>query len=204
MSYTSRIRRPPKTLTEEEQRRLLKVTGEHRDGFRDHVIFSLALGTGLREHEVAALDVCDVTEDGIGVRSRRALRVYKLSNPNPEDQEVLFPDALRYKLAKFLRWKKAEGESLDPAAPLFVSRLGRRISVRSLLYAFTEWQKRAGFERHHTFHALRHTALTNLYRSTKDIRLAQRIARHRSILSTMIYTEPSDDDVLRAARAMPC
>ena len=28
---------------------LLKTTGEHREGFRDHVIFSLALGTGLRE-----------------------------------------------------------------------------------------------------------------------------------------------------------
>ncbi len=35
---------------------LLKVTGQHVDGFRDHVIFSVAMGTGLREHELLALD----------------------------------------------------------------------------------------------------------------------------------------------------
>ena len=30
--------RTPRTLTEHEQRALLKVTGEHRAGFRDHVL----------------------------------------------------------------------------------------------------------------------------------------------------------------------
>ena len=38
--------RPVKTLpTEAEQRALFKVTGQHVDGFRDHVIFSVAMGT---------------------------------------------------------------------------------------------------------------------------------------------------------------
>ena len=43
--------RTPRTLTEREQRALLKVTGEHRAGFRDHVLYAMALGTGLREHD---------------------------------------------------------------------------------------------------------------------------------------------------------
>ena len=47
--------RTPRTLTEREQRALLKVTGEHRAGFRDHVLYAMALGTGLREHELIAL-----------------------------------------------------------------------------------------------------------------------------------------------------
>jgi site-specific recombinase XerC len=48
-----------------EQATLLKVTGEHRAGFRDHCIFAVALGTGLREHEIAALNVGEVLhEDG--------------------------------------------------------------------------------------------------------------------------------------------
>lgn len=43
----------------------MKVTGEHRAGYRDHVIFAVALGAGLREHELLALDVGDVfDEDG--------------------------------------------------------------------------------------------------------------------------------------------
>jgi hypothetical protein len=53
-AYAAAIPRPPRTLTELEQATLLKVTGERRDGFRDHVIFAVALGTGLREHEIAA------------------------------------------------------------------------------------------------------------------------------------------------------
>ena len=55
-AYADRIARAPRTLSEREQRALLAVTGQHKDGFRDHVIFSLALGTALREHELLALD----------------------------------------------------------------------------------------------------------------------------------------------------
>lgn len=58
-AYAGAILRPPRTLTELEQATPLEVNGEHRDGFRDHVIFAVALGTGLREHEIAALDVGD-------------------------------------------------------------------------------------------------------------------------------------------------
>jgi hypothetical protein len=46
-AYAAAIPRPPRTLTELEQATLLNVTAEHRDGFRDHCIFALALGTGL-------------------------------------------------------------------------------------------------------------------------------------------------------------
>jgi integrase len=55
-AYAAAIPRPPRTLTDLEQATLLKVAGEHRAGFRDHVIFAVALGTGLREHEIAALN----------------------------------------------------------------------------------------------------------------------------------------------------
>ena len=69
-TYVDNIRNPPRTLTEVEQHWLLKVSGEHKAGFRDHLLFSLALGTGLREHEILALDVGDVFDDG---KSRRRL-----------------------------------------------------------------------------------------------------------------------------------
>jgi len=51
--------RIPRTLTEREQRALLQVTGEHRAGFRDHVLYAMANGTGSRGHELSALrDSC--------------------------------------------------------------------------------------------------------------------------------------------------
>ena len=50
----------PRTLINAEQRRLLEATARNRRDYRDHVIYSLALATGLREHELAGLDVGDV------------------------------------------------------------------------------------------------------------------------------------------------
>ena len=157
-AYAAAISRPPRTLTEIEQATLLKVTGEHRDGFRDHVIFAVALGTGLREHEIAALDVGDVLHEDGCVRRRIALRTFKRSSTEPATQEVFIPDSLFYKLGKLVSWKRGQGESLAPDAPLFVSRRGRRISTRTLRYLFAVWQRRAGFDRPFNFHALRHYA----------------------------------------------
>lgn len=203
-AYADAVRRPPRTLTEIEQAALLRVTGQHRDGFRDHVLFAFALGTGLREHEIAALSVGDVLHDDGRVRRRLALRVFKRSSKSPVPQEVFVPDGVWYKLTKFIAWKRGNGESLDLNAPLFVSRRGGALSTRTLRYLFALWQIRAGFDRPFNFHALRHTALTNAYRATRDIRLVQRIARHKSVDTTTIYAAPSDEDILRAVRGLPC
>jgi site-specific recombinase XerD len=202
-SYADSGRTPPRTLTEVEQRRLLKATGEHKAGFRDHLIFSMALGTGLREHELLALNVGDVF-DGAKARRRLVLRVFKRSSEKPATQEVILPDAVRAKLGRFYKWKGSMGQGLAPEEPLFVSRRKRRLSARRLREAFHEWQERAGFERRLSFHTLRHTACSNLYRRTKDIRVTQRFARHKSILTTSIYTHPSDEDLVRAVLDLPC
>jgi len=203
MNYAASIL-PPKTLTELEQAKLLKVTGEHARGYRDHLLISVAIGTALREHEVLALDVGDVF-DGAGRAKRRVqLRVFKRSNDDASSQEIILPDALRSKLDKFYRWKKQRGESLAADAPMFVSRNGNRLSDRQLRDLFHKWQIRAGFERRFGFHALRHSALTNVYRDTRDLRLTQKVARHKSITSTMCYAGPSDEDVLQAVRSLPC
>ena len=51
----------PPTLTRSEQETLLRVSSCHS---RDHLIFSLALGTGLRLSEIVGLDVGDVFTAG--------------------------------------------------------------------------------------------------------------------------------------------
>lgn len=202
--YIDSVKRPPRTLTELEQKQLLKTTGEHARGFRDHVIFSLALGTGLREHELLALDIGDVYDADGHSRRRVVLRVFKRSTEKPALQEVVLPDNVRLKLDKFWRWKGDRSESLDATAPLFLSSRKQRLSARQLRELFHSWQEKAGFERRMNFHSLRHTACSTLYRKTKDIRLVQRYARHASVLTTSIYTHPSDEDITRAVRDLPC
>ncbi len=210
MSYVNRnVKSPPASLTKEDQDRLLRTTGEHKSGFRDHVIYSLALGTGLREFEIAALNMGDVFADDEKPKSMIVLRVFKgytrSDGKAPKvPQEVHLPDSLKYKLKTFWRWKKREGESLDPDAPLFLSSRKQRISLRALHHQFSVWQKRSRFERHFKFHALRHTCAYNLHRATKDIRIVQRQMRHSDINTTTIYVVPSDEDMSQAVSQLQC
>jgi integrase/recombinase XerC len=183
---------------------LLKVTGEHRAGFRDHVVFAVALGSALREHEIVALDIGDVFESEGRARRRVQLRVFKRSNDDASCQEIVLNDTLRAKLEKLYRHKRHIGESVAPDAPIFVSREHNRLSCRQVRNAFAAWQARAALERRFHFHSLRHTACTNLYRRTKDIRLTQKFARHASITSTMIYTHPGDEELVRSVQDLPC
>ena len=66
------------------------------------------------------------------------------------------------------------------------------------------WQERAGFERHVGFHTLRHHACSAVYRQSKDLRLTQKFARHKSVVTTSIYTHPTDDELLRAVQGLVC
>jgi integrase/recombinase XerC len=203
-AYANAIARPPRTLTEREVALLLRVSGMHRAGWRDHVIFSLALGTGLREHEILALDIGDVFDAAHRAKRHVCLRVFKRASDDPPPQEIVLSDTLRAKLEQLLRQKRAESESVESSAPLFVSLRGNRLSARQLRHTFSVWQQRAGFDRIFNFHALRHTACSNLYRRTRDIRLTQRFARHRSLMSTAIYTHPTDEELVRSVQELPC
>jgi integrase len=99
--YASNNSAPHRTLPDHEQHQLLAITGERRDGYRDHVLYSMALATGLREHELAGLEISDVFEPDGKARKRIVLRVFKRSSDTPAQQDVIVPEGLRAKLEKF-------------------------------------------------------------------------------------------------------
>jgi len=189
----------PPTLTRAEQEALLRATSAHA---RDHLIFSLALGTGLRLAEVVGLNVGDVFFPDGTPRGRIRLRREIAKNGRAGD--VFLPDALEPKLRQFWDYKLRAGEDLGPHAPLFANQSGARLSKRRVQVAFKVWQVRAGFDRLYPLHALRHTAVTNVYRASRDLFLAQRFARHVSPLTTVIYTHASDEDLRDGVRHLPC
>jgi integrase len=79
----------PTTLTSDEQRLILRATAANP---RDHVIFSLALGTGLRLAEIVGLDVGDVFAP-VGT-PRVRVRVRKEIAKGGRDADVFVPDRL--------------------------------------------------------------------------------------------------------------
>jgi len=189
----------PTTLTTDEQRLILCATAAN---VRDHTIISLALGTGLRLAEIVGLNVGDVfAPDGT---PRVRVRVRKEIAKGGRAADVFLPDRLVAKLRRFWRWKRERGEGLQPGGPLFANQSGRRISKRRVQFAWATWQRKAGFNRTYGFHALRHTAVTNVYRASRDLFLAQRFARHVSPLTTTVYTHPSDDEMGARVKRLDC
>jgi integrase len=168
----------PTTLTRGEQRLILRVAAEN---IRDHTIFSFALGTGLRLGEIVGLNVGDVC-NGNG-RPRTRIRIRAEITKGGRAGDVFLPDRLVAKLRKFRNYKKQK---------------------RRVQYAWRQWQQRAGFDRLYNFHSIRHSSITNVYRSTHDLFLAQRFARHVSPLTTTVYTHPSDEDMRRHLRPLNC
>ena len=203
MSYANRAR-PPRTLTVDEQRRILAQTGKARGDFRDHMLIAMALGTGLREFELTALDCGDVFNTRLAARRRIELQTFKGGSESPALQEVFVPDALAHKLTRFAKWKKKEGQDVSPAAPLFVARGARRLSCRRVREIFAAARELAELGDRLHFHSLRHTFCQNLYERTRDIRLVQRAARHANLTTTTIYAEPSTEMVAGAVRDLEC
>jgi hypothetical protein len=46
--------------------------------------------------------------------------------------------------------------------------------------------------------------VTNVYRASRDLFLAQRFARHLSPLTTTVYTHPSDQEMAGRVRGLEC
>jgi len=114
----------PQTLTHSEQASLLQATTHPRD----HLILSLALGTGLRLAEIVGPNVGDMYFlDG---SSRNRVRLRREIAKGGRTADVCLPDALGPKLDRFWRYKRRAGEALGPNAPRFCNQSGQRISKR--------------------------------------------------------------------------
>jgi len=189
----------PQTMTRKEQEHLLRASQDHS---RDHLILSLALGTGLRLAEIVGLNVGDVyVPSG---ESRMRIRLRREIAKGGRSADVFLPDALVPKLERLRIYKLQSGEGLFSTDPLFCNQAGRRISKRRAQVIFRGWQTRAGFDRLYSFHCLRHSAVTNVYRASRDLFLAQRFARHVSPLTTTIYTHVSDEELASSLRSLAC
>ena len=89
---------------------------------------------------------------------------------------------------------------MDPA--LFVSRLGRRLSLVGLRAAVQRHGRSIGIRV--SPHALRHTCATHLLRGGADIRHIQKLLGHRRLTTTALYTRVASEDLRQVfAQAHP-
>ena len=175
-----RHRRLPRYLEEAEVETLLS-TPRHDDpeGLRDQSILEVLYSTGCRVSELVALD-----EHHLDMRRGLVLLQGK---GQKERYGMLGAPALQairdYMSSKSLR-------RLD-RTPLFLNRLGTRLTDRSVRRILNRCLLRAGIERECSPHTFRHSFATHLLRRGADLRTVQELLGHASLGSTQSYTHVS-------------
>jgi integrase/recombinase XerC len=169
--------RLPKTLDVDEIAHLLNLKGDDPLTVRDRAIMELFYSSGLRLAELVSLSLIDldlaegmVTVTGKGNKTRIL----------PVGSKAC--EALVTWLAARRGMLRGEQEAL------FVSRLGTRLSARSIQQRLRDWSKRLGMSSKVHPHQLRHSFATHMLESSGDLRAVQELLGHVDIGSTQIYT----------------
>jgi len=152
-------------------------------GQRDRAILEVLYASGLRVSEVVSLNLSNLDLRhgelrvwGKGGKERLAL----LGQPACGALTRYIEDG-RSELIKENRVTNA----------LFLSRLGTRLSTRSVSNILDKYAKLAGLERRVTPHVMRHTFATHLLDGGADLRTVQELLGHASLSTTQIYTHVS-------------
>ena len=165
--------RSPRTLLPTPRRSSYKI--------RDIALLELLFSTGMRVSEVVAINIGHVDLDRMVISVR--------GKGNREREIPIVCEAFLETLEQHLQERQKHGTTED--APLFINRLGTRISDQSIRAILKGYASKVG-SRRITPHMLRHTIATLLLEEGVDLRHIQRLLGHSSISTTTIYVHVSE------------
>jgi integrase/recombinase XerC len=143
---------------------------------RDAAIMELFYGSGLRLSELAALNVADLDFFTETVR---------VTGKGRKDRIVPVVEPAIKAIRQYL--KEAGVES----GPLFLSKLRKRISSRSIWLLLKKYSSKTSIRFQISPHKLRHSYATHLLDGGADLRSVQELLGHASLSTTQIYTHVS-------------
>ncbi len=188
----------PKYLNLEESIRLLQTVEKDVSSptrLRDYTIITIFLNCGVRLSELVGLNLQDLDPN---LQSMRVL------GKGAKERIVYLNDACQNALRSYLEVRAQDKQIKDKNA-LFLSRLHKRISNKTVQWMVYKYLKEAGFENLHlSTHKLRHTAATLMYQTGQvDVRVLKDILGHEQLNTTQIYTHVSNDSMARAMQTNP-
>ncbi|MEL0291509.1 MAG: site-specific tyrosine recombinase XerD [Aquiluna sp.] len=186
---TSRLRPPklpsrlPKALSQEQVVRLLDAAGPEPDDeaadrirLRDRAIVELMYSTGARVSEVVALDLDEVTDDGL----------IRVRGKGSKERIVPVGSFAAKSLDAYLVRTRPELARLRGDRALFLNKQGGRLSRQSIWDIIQRAGVATGVEV--SPHTLRHSFATHLIEGGADVRVVQELLGHASVATTQIYT----------------
>ncbi len=187
----------PHFLSSDDIGRLLETPPTSKpDGLRDRAILETLYSAGLRVSELVSLNDSDWDREADILRVRGKGKRERLS--------PLGSYATKAIEVWFRARKLAPRDKDNPHRPIFTSRLGTRLTTRSVGRLLEKHIRVSGLDGRTTPHTLRHSFATHLLDRGADIRSVQELLGHKSLVTTQIYTHVSTAG-LRAAyeRAHP-
>lgn len=167
------------------------------------ILIRLALGTGLRQGELLALEQADIND--MTVRVTKTLRLikifdspktyhyeFRITSPKTKKsrRKVAIPSELKKDLIELNKIRNKErlklGEFYQDNNLLFPSETGTYIDAKNLRTAWMRALTRLDIP-YKKFHALRHTYATQLLKKGVQLITVSRLLGHSSIKTTEIY-----------------
>ena len=186
---TSTIRAPklgmrlPKALNQNQVLELIAASGPDPEdekvdliGLRDRAIVELMYSSGARVSEIVALDLDEVSDDGL-------LRV---RGKGSKERIVPVGSYAARSLDAYLVRSRPALAKLKGERALFLNQRGGRLSRQSIWELLQRAGAAAGFEV--SPHTLRHSFATHLIEGGADVRVVQELLGHASVATTQIYT----------------
>jgi integrase/recombinase XerC len=150
---------------------------------RDAAIMELFYSSGLRLSELVALDVADIDPFSETVRvigKGRKERIVPVG-------EIALQAIQRYR-----------HEAQIQSGPLFISKLRKRISSRSVWLLLKKYLCQTSIQLRASPHKLRHSFATHLLDNGADLRSVQTLLGHASLSTTQIYTHVTVERLKKA------
>ena len=148
---------------------------------RDVALLEFLYATGLRVSEAAGLDVSGLD---------RAQQTVRVLGKGGKERIVPYGRRAATALEAYLAERAERG-------PLFTSRRGRRLTVRSIHSIVKRSAAASGITRRVSPHTLRHTFATHLLDAGADLRAIQELLDHSRLSTTQRYTHVGSDQLMR-------
>ncbi|CAO5674647.1 MAG: Tyrosine recombinase XerC [Holosporales bacterium] len=160
-------------------------------GLRDKAFYMLLYSVGLRISEAIALNQKILKKDSIVIHGK-----------GNKERVVPLLDPVKNCLNTYLN---ACPHLMRDHRPLFFGLFGKRLNVSVARLVLKKYARLSHLPDFATPHAFRHSCATHLINETDDLRAVQELLGHSSLSTTQIYTQISQEKLLKAYdHAHPC
>jgi len=164
---------------------------EENTSIRDYTMLLLFLSSGIRVSELVGLNIADINLEN---------KSFRITRKGGEQVILYMTDELVGQLQDYLdHITKNDNQQPPPSSPLFITRLGKRISVRSVQLLVKKYADSAVPLKNITPHKLRSTFGTRLYHQTGDIYVVADVLGHKDVNTTKKHYAAITEDIRRQA-----